>query len=119
MIHVNLFDQERYQVRRGEGEAEMVENRFLGGFVVPLLSVLTNPGKTEFNFKVNRPLCLPNYKVLKQDVFFIKPEDMTAENLRKNEQISTYLTLSLSLDPAIELPDENEEEYYPGFEPNS
>eukprot|EP00352_Strombidinopsis_acuminata_P003345 CAMPEP_0176390230 /NCGR_PEP_ID=MMETSP0126-20121128/39005_1 /TAXON_ID=141414 ORGANISM="Strombidinopsis acuminatum, Strain SPMC142" /NCGR_SAMPLE_ID=MMETSP0126 /ASSEMBLY_ACC=CAM_ASM_000229 /LENGTH=36 /DNA_ID= /DNA_START= /DNA_END= /DNA_ORIENTATION= len=27
--------------------------------------------------------------------------------------------MSLSLDPAIELPDENEEEYYPGFEPNS
>jgi len=66
-------------VRAGEGEVEMVENRFLGGFVVPLLTVLQNPGKTEFNFKVNRPLCLPTYKVLSQDVFFIKKEDMTAE----------------------------------------
>jgi len=29
------------------------------------------------------------------------------------------VTLSLSLDPSIELPDENEEDYYPGAEPSS
>jgi len=63
----------------------MVENRFLGGFTIPLLSVLTNPGKTEFNFKIDRPMCLPNYKVLQQDVFFIDASNIDAQKLRENE----------------------------------
>jgi len=38
------------------------------------------------------------------------------EVLRENEQIPTYLNLSISLDPAIELPNENIMSYYPGAE---
>jgi hypothetical protein len=38
------------------------------------------------------------------------------EVLRENEQIATYLNLSISLNPAIELPNENAMSYYPGAE---
>jgi hypothetical protein len=31
---------------------------------VPLKTVLQNPGKMEFNFKLNRPLVLPSYNVV-------------------------------------------------------
>ena len=34
----------------------------------------------------------------------------------ENEQIASYLNLSVSLDPPIELQTENPESYYPGYE---
>lgn len=43
-------------------------------------------------------------------------EKLKDEVLRDNEQIATYLNLSISLDPAIELPSENVLSYYPGAE---
>ena len=65
--------------------------------------------KTDFNFKINRPLVLPSYRVLKQDLYLMNPEtgDLDENEIRKNEQKPTYLNLSLSMDPGIELPMEN------------
>jgi hypothetical protein len=37
---------------------------------LPLQTVLLNPGKMEFNFKVNRPIVLPSYNVLPNEIFF-------------------------------------------------
>lgn len=45
-------------------------------------------------------------------------DKLEEEKLRENEQISTYLNVSISMDPAIELPSENNESYYPGAEPS-
>jgi hypothetical protein len=39
--------------------------------------------------------------------------------LFKNEEIPTYLNLSISLDPAIEVQNTNSELYYPGGETQS
>jgi hypothetical protein len=72
----------------------------------------------DFNFKLNRPLVLPAYRVLDDEAFFMNAEQLAEEKLRQNEQIPTYLNLSISLDPAIELPTENNEAYYPGAEPS-
>jgi hypothetical protein len=43
---------------------------------VPLKTVLQNPGKMEFNFKLNRPLVLPSYNVVQQEVYFSSPQDI-------------------------------------------
>ena len=38
---------------------------------------------------------------------------------RTNEEVNTYISLSISLDPVLELPQEGELEYYPGAESSS
>ena len=43
-------------------------------------------------------------------------EQLRDENLRKNEEIPTYLNLSISLDPPIEIPKDNKEIFYVGGE---
>jgi hypothetical protein len=40
-------------------------------------------------------------------------------SLRKNEQIPSYINMSVTLDPPISLPTENEECFYPGWEKNN
>lgn len=85
---------------------------------MPLSTVLCNPDKLDFNFKLDRPLALPAYRVLDDEIYFKEGDDLEEEKLRKNEQLCTYLNVSISLDPAIELPSENIDSYYPGGEPS-
>lgn len=60
-----------------EGEHVFIEeHRFLGSVQIPLVTLLTNSGKTDFNFRIERPLCLPNYRVLSEEIYFMKPEDL-------------------------------------------
>ena len=93
------------------------ENRFLGSLEIPLSTVLNNYEKTDFNFKLNRPLILPAYRVVDDELNLMQNNSkLVDEVLRENEQIATYLNLSISLDPAIELPNENVMSYYPGAE---
>jgi hypothetical protein len=47
------------------------EHRFLGSVSIPLVTLLQNSGKTDFNFKLNRPICLPNYRVLDDEIYFM------------------------------------------------
>ena len=85
---------------------------------MPLQTVLCNPDKIDFNFRLERPLALPAYRVLDDEIYFMDEKQLEEEKLRENEQISTYLNVSISLDPFIELPTENNESYYPGGEPS-
>jgi coiled-coil and C2 domain-containing protein 2A len=117
-ILVSLFDKEIY---RHQEEGKIIlqeENRFLGSFEIPLLTLLTSTGKIEFNFKINRPFCLPSYRVLAEQFFIISHNDflLQDEQLRKNEQIPTYINMSVTLDPPICLPDENAQCDYKGYE---
>lgn len=41
---------------------------------MPLKTVLMNPGKMEFNFKIDRPMVLPSYNVVKDEVYFTQNE---------------------------------------------
>jgi hypothetical protein len=59
----------------------------------------------EFNFKVNRPYCMPSYRVLAEQFMFAtsQPNSLNDDALRKNEQIPTYINMSVTLDPPIGL----------------
>jgi len=48
-----------------------IEYRFLGSFSIPLISILNNPPKMEAIFKVNRPLALFNYLIVKDNIFLM------------------------------------------------
>ena len=69
----------------------------------------------DFNFRLSRPLVLPSYEMAKDDLLDYD-QGREAEQLRENEQVPTYINMSISLEPAIGLPDENEGSYYPGHE---
>lgn len=40
----------------------------MGSLEIPLSTVLTNYEKTDFNFKLNRPLILPSYRVVNDEL---------------------------------------------------
>jgi hypothetical protein len=84
-----------------------IEYRFLGSFTIPLSSILNNPPKMEAMFKLNRPLALFNYTILKNNIFLMDAEEMKDNMQRTNEEINTYISLSISLDPILEVPIEN------------
>ena len=86
----------------------------MGSVQIPLLTLLTNSGKTDFNFRLNRPVVLPNYRVLDQEIYYMKSDDLIKYRAMEHEQVPTYLNLSISLEPNIELPNENIEYCYPG-----
>ena len=58
-------------------------------------------------FKVNRPLALFNYTILKNNIFLMDEKEIAENNLRTNEEINTYISLCISLDPILEVPTEN------------
>lgn len=70
-------------------------------------SILNNPPKMEAMFKVNRPLALFNYTILKNNIFLMDAEEMKENMSRTNEEINTYISLSISLDPILEVLKEN------------
>lgn len=118
-IIFTLFDKQEYEQSKDHMRVITEENRYLGSFTIPLHTVLQNPGKTEFNFKLNRPIALPNYRVLDSEILLMDEGDFKEAKLREWEQLPSYLNVSISLDPAISLPTDNAELSYPGFEHNS
>ncbi len=93
-----------------------IENRYLGGFAVSLQTVLSG-SKFEGMVRLNRPLVLQNYKVIQDDViFFEKHGDLEDCYTRPEEQIPTYLNVTISMEPLITLPRNNRNDYYQGFE---
>ena len=52
-----------------------IEYRYLGSFSVPLQTILYNPPKMEAMFKVNRPLALFNYLIIKDNIFLMDEEE--------------------------------------------
>jgi hypothetical protein len=53
-----------------------IEYRYLGSFSIPLSSILHNPPKLEAMFKIERPLALFNYVILKNNIFLLTAEEM-------------------------------------------
>ena len=75
MIYISLFDQEITPYTEDDyNEAAIkmtIEYRYLGSFSIPLSSILHNPPKMEAVFKVNRPLALFNYLIIKDNIFLM------------------------------------------------
>jgi hypothetical protein len=67
---------------------------------------------------VERPLALFNYQVETNSFFFLNQQQpaLMEDGVPKAEIPNTYLSMSISLDPILELPQENELEYYIGLE---
>ena len=116
VIIASLFDKQVYASQREGARVLLEEHRFLGAVTIPLLTLLTNPGKTDFNFRLERPVCLPSYRVLNEEIYFMRAEELEKHRKMENEQPPTYLNLSISIEPNLELPSENNEYTYPGYE---
>lgn len=94
--------------------------RYLGSFSIPLISILNNPPKIDAIFKINRPLALFNYQVETNSFFFLNQgADGNKQEEMKVEVPNTYISMSISLDPVLELPADAQFEYYPGKETTS
>jgi len=65
--------------------------------------LLNNPPKIDAIFKVNRPLALFNYQVETNTFFFLNQEQGN-NTPDKVEVPNTYISMSISLDPVLELP---------------
>ena len=86
MIIVSLFDRETYTEAKMDGKLKILEeNRFLGSFQIPLTAVIMSTDRLEFNFKLNRPLALPTYRVLGDDIVFLEDALLEEGKLRANE----------------------------------
>ena len=60
-----------------EGERVFLEeHRFLGSVTIPLQTLLANKGKTDFNFRLVRPMCLPNYRVMNTEIYFMSTAEL-------------------------------------------
>ena len=119
MIYVTLFDAEITDY--GVGALSPVPRttyRYLGSFSIPLISLLNNPPKIDAIFKVERPMALFNYQIEPNTFFFLNQEEKKeVGSLVENPGIpNTYISMSISLDPVLELSQDNELEYYIGLE---
>ena len=113
-LYFSLFDKyetERYIPSTNKYEIT-VENKFLGSFSIKLISILQNFPKMEGQIRINRPLNLQGYGML--------PSGMLSTNIFNKdidtELLPSYISLSINLDPLLELPAENEYDFYPGGE---
>ena len=76
MIIVSVYDKEQYHTQREGQTVTQEEHRFLGDVRIPLQSILTNPGKCSFQFRLNRPMLLPTYKVISEEIYFMEEESL-------------------------------------------
>jgi hypothetical protein len=129
MIYITLLDREI--TPSTSGPVRLYDSyRYLGSFSIPLISILNNPPKIDAIFKVNRPLALFNYDVEPNSFFFLNSEDDTLEEKQRKEREreqgirsagipNTYISMSISIDPVLEIPQDSPFEYYPGKETSS
>ena len=113
-LYFSIFDKyetERYIPSTNKHEIT-VENKFLGSFSIKLVSILQSFPKMEGQIRINRPLNLQGYGML--------PSGMLSSNIFNKdidtELLPSYISLSINLDPLLELPAENEYDFYPGGE---
>ena len=85
MIRISLFDRRQEWTLIDDKKVIQEENRFLGSIEVPLLTVLFNPEKLDSNFRLQRPMALSAYRVLDEEIYFCKEDQLADEQLRKNE----------------------------------
>jgi coiled-coil and C2 domain-containing protein 2A len=54
--------------------------------------------------------------VVQDELIFMDANDLRKQQQRQEEQIPTYINLSITLEPLIRIPLDNDEEHYAGFE---
>jgi len=114
MLYFSLFDEIKNIKNDVDQDTIRKERRFLGSFSLPLLTVFQNPPRLEAMVKLNRPQIIFGYYTSMHNLFQLAQEDVSKQGI--NPEIPTFMSLSISLNPPIALPSQNEFEYYPGFE---
>jgi hypothetical protein len=92
-----------------------LQNRYLGSFKIPLTTILSGT-KFEGLIRIDRPLVLQDYHVVQDELIFKGEKDLIEQQARNEEQIPTYINLSVSLEPLIQIQLENDKDYYHGVE---
>ena len=114
ILYFSLYDQVLFtsnSVHVNEYNVKL-EKRFLSGFELPLQTILQNPAGIEASFRMHRPLLLQGYRIQRSDPFKAKDDTEVFNDPEK----PTYLSVKINLDPVLELPVDNDAEYYTGFE---
>ena len=109
LVYFTLFDQEQQveQITKARSQ-HYVENKYLGQFCVPLTTILAAQ-KLEGQVRVDRPLVLQNYRVVKDEIIFMpliggaESKEYKEQQMRDEEQIPTYLNVTMSLEPFIQI----------------
>jgi len=60
--------------------------------------------KFEGLVRLNRPLVLQNYHVVKDELIFMQQAEFEAQQARNEEQIPTYINLAITIEPLISVP---------------
>lgn len=116
MIYITLFDKETVEDWISKNRVvRYEENKYLGQIKIPLTTILSG-SKFEGLVRVQRPLVLQNYHVVKDDLSFMDRAEFERSQARCEEQVPTYLNVTISLDPFINIPLENDREFYVGAE---
>jgi len=116
MIYITVFDRVTVEEPVSKNRVmKYVENKYLGQIQIPLATILGG-SKFEGNVKIDRPLVLQNYRVVKEDLSFMDRKGFEDSQQACEEQVPTYLNLTITLDPFINIPLENDREFYGGQE---
>ena len=116
MIYITLFDSVRVDEPISKNRVETYwENKYMGQIKIPLTTILTG-SKFEGLVRIQRPLVIQNYHVIKDEIMFMERDDFEKSQKRNEEQIPTYLNLTITLNPYISIPLENEKDFYNGVE---
>jgi len=114
IVYFNLFDMVSSVSRQRETTnrySVLIEKRYLGAFSIPLVTLFQYP-KQSASFKIQRPLFLFGY-------FNMKPvfsSDLNITNILADPFTPTYVTLSITMDPLLDLPPRSTVDYYSGAE---
>jgi len=57
--------------------------------------------KFDGQIRIDRPLVLQGYKVIKDDITFMETASYQEQDKRNEEQVPTYLNISIGLEPLI------------------
>lgn len=114
ILYFNLYDQllSVNPMIRANDYRFRIERRFLASFELPLLTILQNPSGIEASFRMNRPLCLQGYRMQRSDPFKAENDNEVFNDPEK----PTYISVKINLSHPLELPVDNDAEYYAGFE---
>ena len=103
VVYFTLFDQEvKIDQITHLRQMRYIQNRYLGTFKIPLTTILSGT-KFEGLIRLDRPLVLQDYHVVQDELIFKDEKDLMDQQARNEEQIPTYINLSISLEPLIQI----------------
>jgi len=115
VVYFNLFDLVSSVNKNKESTNRynvLIEKRYLGSFSIPLATLFQYPQQNAAVYKIERPLFLFGY-------FNMKPvfsTDIQISSLVADPFTPSYVTLSLTIDPPLDMPTKNVADYYSGAE---